>query len=695
MVMIMSMPMQMRAEDILINETTFPDINFRAWLKSQSFGQDDVLTESEMAGITSIEAMNWGISNLKGIEFFTALTKLDCRINQLTSLDISKNKALTVLLCSKNQVTSLDVSKNTALTKLSCDGNQLTSLDVSKNTALTVLYCGGNQLTSLDVSKNTALTELHCEDNQLSSLDVSKNTALTKLHCEDNQLSSLDVLKNTALTELHCEDNQLSSLDVSKNKSLYRLECNNNQLTSLDVSKNTALYYFACQMNQIKETEMGYLVESLHPTEGYRKICVKNIVDANEQNVITTAQIAAAKAKGWEVYADTDYGWIDYDGEATGTGIAINSTNFPDENFRSWLFAQGFGQDGVLTEEETAGVTSIDFYGWDIADLKGIEYFTALTFLYCDSGRLTSLDISKNTALTELRCNGLLTSLDVSHNIALTVLDCSDNPLTSLDVSKNTALTNLTCNLNQLTSLDLSKNTALISLTCELNQLTSLDVSKNTALVSLDCGYNQLTSLDLSKNTALMSLWCAKNQLTSLDLSKNTALTELGCGGNLLTSLDLSKNTVLAGLDCNANQLASLDISDNIQLNYLDCSKNRINETEMGMIIKNLPPKDGNTNPSYGLLRVKILDDTDEQNSITPSQVLIAKYRGWYVYAKQEEDYNWMPYDGDTTSIGDAPLMENGPLATDSYFTLDGRKVKGEPTQKGVYIRKRHTVVVK
>ena len=672
-VALLSMPMQMRAEDIPINETTFPDIYFRDWLKSQSFGQDGVLTESEIAGVTSIEAMNKGISNLKGIEFFTALTKLDCRINQLTSLDISRNTALTVLLCSENQVTSLDVSKNTALTVLSCDGNQLTSLDVSKNTALTGLYCG------------------------------------------NNQLASLEVLKNTSLTELHCEDNQLSSLDVSKNKSLYRLECNNNQLTSLDVSKNTALYYFACQMNRIKETEMGYLVESLHSTEGYRKICVKNIVDANEQNVITTAQIAAAKAKGWEVYADTDYGWIDYDGEATGTGIAINSTNFPDENFRSWLFAQGFGQDGALTEEETAGVTFIDFYGWGIADLKGIEYFTALTSLLCDDGQLTSLDISKNTALTFLRCMGQLTSLDVSHNVALKYLDCSANPLTSLDVSKNTALMELLCVGNQLTSLDLSKNTALISLTCELNQLTSLDVSKNTALVSLDSWGNQLTSLDLSKNTALMSLWCVNNQLASLDLSKNTALTELHCegnqlssldiskntaltslycGSNQLTSLDLSKNTELAFLECNANQLTSLDISKNVQLCYLDCSKNRINETEMDKIIWSLPPKGSNTNPSYGSLFVKILDDADEQNVITTSQVRIAKSSEWYVYAKHDGD-DWMPYDGDATGIGDAPLMENGPLATDSYFTLDGRKVKGEPTQKGVYIRKRHTVVVK
>ena len=45
--------------------------------------------------------------------------------------------------------------------------NQLTSLDLSKNTELTMLYCNGNQLTSLDLSKNTALKHLYCYKNKI------------------------------------------------------------------------------------------------------------------------------------------------------------------------------------------------------------------------------------------------------------------------------------------------------------------------------------------------------------------------------------------------------------------------------------------------------------------------------------------------------------------------------------------------
>ena len=136
----------------------------------------------------------------------------------------------------------------------------------------------------------------------------------------------------------------------------------------------------------------------------------------------------------------------------------------------------------------------------------------------------------------------------------ITGLQCLSRYFTSLDVSKNTALTILDCGGNQLTSLDVSKNSTLTQLGCSGNQLTSLDVSKNTALTHLYCNDNQLTKLDVSKNTALTHLGCSDNQLSSLDVNKNTALTWLSCEGNQLTRLDMSKNTVLTSLGCERNQ---------------------------------------------------------------------------------------------------------------------------------------------
>ena len=243
---------------VAIDNTNFPDANFCSFVAS-SFDEDNdnYLSNTEINAAENINCADKGISDLTGISHFTALKRLYCDDNQLTSLDVSKNTALTYLDCYDNQLTSLDVSKNTALTYLDCYGNQLTSLDVSKNTALTYLDCGRNQLTSLDVSKNTALTYLDCRSNQLTKLDVSKNTALTELDCRSNRLTKLDVSKNTALTTLYCWDNQLTKLDVSKNTALTDLACYKNQLTSLDVSKNTALTELDCDKNQLTSLDIS------------------------------------------------------------------------------------------------------------------------------------------------------------------------------------------------------------------------------------------------------------------------------------------------------------------------------------------------------------------------------------------------------------------------------------------------------
>ena len=245
------------AAGVAIDEANFPDANFRTYVAIFDMDTDKLLSPAELTNVTEMDIRNKSIGDLTGIEHFTALTKLDCRWNQLTSLDVSQNTALQVLNCHNNQLTSLVLGGNTALTKLLCQNNQLTSLDVSKNTALEELDCGDNQLTSLDVSANTALKQLYCMNNPLTALDVSANTALTDLNCINTQRASLDVSKNTSLTSLLCGDNLLTSLDVSANTALTSLLCAKNQLASLDVSKNTALEDLDCRWNQLTSLDLS------------------------------------------------------------------------------------------------------------------------------------------------------------------------------------------------------------------------------------------------------------------------------------------------------------------------------------------------------------------------------------------------------------------------------------------------------
>ena len=141
----------------------------------------------------------------------------------------------------------------------------------------------------------------------------------------------------------------------------------------------------------------------------------------------------------------------------------------------------------------TAGSTTMTIYG-DIINFDCSDNIT----------KVTAIDVSHNTQLTELHCdNNSLSSLNISKNTQLTVLYCYDNSLTSLDVSKNTQLTVLNCNNNSLNSLDISQNTKLTKLNCGNNSLNSLDISQNTQLETLYCHGNNLST------QALDDIFCA------------------------------------------------------------------------------------------------------------------------------------------------------------------------------------------
>jgi len=125
---------------------------------------------------------------------------------------------------------------------LSCNLNQITSLDLSKNTNLSTLYCGTNKLSTLDVSKNSALKFLACLDNSLTSIDISNNLRLSTLSVRTNQITSLDISNNTELTFLSCRDNKLKELDVSKNTKLSQLYCYGNGLTFANLPQPKTQY---------------------------------------------------------------------------------------------------------------------------------------------------------------------------------------------------------------------------------------------------------------------------------------------------------------------------------------------------------------------------------------------------------------------------------------------------------------------
>ena len=81
------------ASDVEINETNFPDAAFLKCVKTYDSNNDNILSETELQVVTSIDVSKKGIADLTGIEHFTALTKLECQNNQLNSLNMSQNTA--------------------------------------------------------------------------------------------------------------------------------------------------------------------------------------------------------------------------------------------------------------------------------------------------------------------------------------------------------------------------------------------------------------------------------------------------------------------------------------------------------------------------------------------------------------------------------------------------------------------------
>ena len=118
--------------------------------------------------------------------------------------------------------------------------------------------------------------------------------------------------------------------------------------------------------------------------------------------------------------------------------VKIDKTNFPDRAFRKFV-KQNFDQngDGKLTSREMKSVVGMPIQSMGIKDLTGIENFTKLAYLDCDSNLLKKVDLSRNTCLVHVGLGGnkLLTSVKLGRQKRLTNLYVADNPkLRKLDI---------------------------------------------------------------------------------------------------------------------------------------------------------------------------------------------------------------------------------------------------------------------
>ena len=318
---------------------------------------------------------------------------------------------------------------------------------------------------------------------------------------------------------------------------------------------------------------------------------------------------------------------------AAHADVTINSTNFPDANFRSYLLSEY--PSGTITTAQLNARTELVVESKYIYDAKGVEYFTQLTKLDFYNNKLTSIDVSALTKLTYLNLgknqlysinvnnntllqglylqsnyltsvyvvnHSALKTLWVNNNLNLKSLTCYSNALTNLDVYNCTAMTNLNCNSNPNLSYigNLESCTAITYLNCEDCKIGDLSaVMSMPDLESLYAASNKLTSLNVSGLRKLKSLRVAGNQsltelkcdncnLQNLYLSGCSALTQLSCNNNynLQTINGLDACPALENLSCYCCALTSLDDLQDLQyLRVVVCSANNL----ASLVLNNMP----------------------------------------------------------------------------------------------------------
>ncbi|WP_298516771.1 hypothetical protein [uncultured Kordia sp.] len=470
--------------------------------------------------------------------------------------------------------------------------NDLTGIE--DFTALQILDFPLNNITSLDLSSNLLLLSLNAVSNNLQSLDVSNNTLLGSLVVSNNNIQSLDLSNNSGLVSIVVSNNALTFLNIQNGSNINFTEfiaTQNPDLTCINVDDENAFYL--TDFHWTKDSTASY---SIHCDETY-------IPDAIFENYLETH-------------------------DANGNIVALNDPT---------SMGNGIANDNYVLTNRISEVLSLTVKELSIADLTGIEDFTALEFLDCSTNNLTALDISQNIALTNLKCeNNTLTTIDLSANVNLKYLRIYFNDLTALDVQSNTDLIEIYANANDLTALNVDTCVLLEVLDINNNDLEELSIvnGNNIAITQFDARTNpNLTCINVDDETASYlsntSIWnkdttaiygihCDEtfiadanfeNYLETHDANGNTVPlndpTSMGNGIandnyvttaniNTVTSLDINSQNIsdatgiegfsaLETFACYSNNLIALDVSANTALKDLVCHSNNLTALDVSI----------------------------------------------------------------------------------------------------------------
>ena len=426
--------------DVTINATNFPDANFRSYLLSEY--PTGVITTAQLNARTELEVNMKSISDMKGVEYFTELTRLSCYGNKLTSIDVSSNTKLIYLNVFDNKLTSITgLGYCPALEQLYLHRNQLTDVTVTYHYSLKTFW----------VRDNPTLTNLNCSRNAITNLDIANCTSLQTLMCfENSSLTTIQGLETcTALTYIDCEDCAISNLSgVNSLNNLEKLYCRNNQLKSLTVTNKPNLKLIRLTGNTQLTTVNCY---SCALTELYVGGCgaIKTLMCYNNSGLTEITGFAnCISLQKLSCYSCSLTNLPGLNGMDNLTNVVCSNNK---------LTSLSLNEKSQLTQlwvDDNPRLTSLETYGNPLLNNLNVTGCTQLQTLHCYS----------NASLAEI--------IGLGDCAALKEIKCSSCALTNLDgLQGKTNLENVSCSMNQLTSLNFTGCSSLNRVVCVINNI--------------------------------------------------------------------------------------------------------------------------------------------------------------------------------------------------------------------------------
>ncbi len=109
----------------------------------------------------------------------------------------------------------------------------------------------------------------------------------------------------------------------------------------------------------------------------------------------------------------------------------------------------------------------------------------------------------------------------------------------------------------------------------------------------------------------------------------------------------------------------------------------------MDALVASLPKED----PNQFYCQLYVIYNEDEQNEMTPTQVAVAKTKGWE--PMEYDGTSWKLYAGvdPSTEVNNVEASEAADQAP--WYTVDGVELTEKPTAPGIYIHGGKKVLVK